>query len=41
MGREFVPAANGHECLRGQVGGEEEDGIDPLGLAISREEFFM
>jgi hypothetical protein len=41
-GRKLVPLANGRECLRGQVVWEEEkERIDPLGLAISREEFFI
>ena len=40
-GRKLVPLANGRERLRGQVVWEEKERVDPLGLAISREEFFI
>jgi hypothetical protein len=33
----LVPSADSHERLRGQMGWEEEEGVDPLGLAVSHE----
>jgi hypothetical protein len=38
----YSPAlANGRERWRGHVVWEEKERVDPLGLAISREEFFI